>query len=142
MTDLPPPPPPPLPLAREKHLSAQPTFFRGLRGIWSLTWKSQLTWQRLPLIVLTLLALPVLVYITTLSAQAWSQRHTWAGDATAQVRDFSRRLGRSGRRLQPDQEAKLAQIFSEEYARAENDSREALSPEAGAERQREQINAC
>lgn len=58
-TELPAPP-----VAREKTVSLRPTFFGALRGVWLFTWKSQLTWRRVPILLISLLALPLLVYIS------------------------------------------------------------------------------
>lgn len=42
----------------------QPTWLGAFRGFWLLTWKSQMTVRRLPLLVATLLVIPTLVYLT------------------------------------------------------------------------------
>jgi ABC-type transport system involved in multi-copper enzyme maturation permease subunit len=42
----------------------QPSWLGAFRGVWSLTWKSQLSARRLPLLVGTLLIIPVLAYLT------------------------------------------------------------------------------
>ena len=61
---------PSTPETRERSLTLRPSFLLALRGIWLFTWRPQLTWQRFPLGVLMLLALPVLVYLTTPSPNA------------------------------------------------------------------------
>src|SRR5436189_3730951 len=114
--------PPALPFSHENKLVFQPTFFGGWLGIWLLTWKNQLTWRRVPVLLVSLLALPILVYLTTLSPQKWSQSHSWAGNSPLQVHDFSRRLGRAGLALKPEQQAELQRVFTEEYSRADNES--------------------
>ena len=133
--------PPALPFSHENKLVFQPTFFGGWRGIWLLTWKNQLTWRRAPVLFVGLLALPILVYLTTVSPQTWSERHSWAGTSALRASDFARRLGRSGQRLNAEQQSQLQKVFTEEYTRADNESRQALSPEASVEWQRDQINA-
>jgi ABC-type transport system involved in multi-copper enzyme maturation permease subunit len=42
----------------------QPSWPAAFRGVWSLTWKSQLSLRRLPLLVGTLLIIPLLAYFT------------------------------------------------------------------------------
>src|SRR5438874_11331882 len=101
MIDLPPVAPPPIGL--EKNLQSQPSFFGAWRGIWLFTWRSQLTWRRLPMALIVLLILPFLVYLTTSPRGAWSPRRAWAADAGAQVDGLSRRLARARLQLQPEQ---------------------------------------
>ncbi|MSU20697.1 MAG: hypothetical protein EXS30_04810 [Pedosphaera sp.] len=50
--------------------SIQPTWLGGLRGLWSLTWRSQLTFRRLPLLMATLSIIPLLAYFTVDSGRA------------------------------------------------------------------------
>jgi hypothetical protein len=120
-----------------------PGFGAGWRGIWLLTWKPMLAWRRLPLLLLALLALPVLVYITTSTPGGWSRRQWILGEPAAQVRQFAWRLGRGPLRLKPGQWPQMVQIFSEEFSRIENDLREPESPkpdpQADAERSAEQM---
>lgn len=139
MTDLTETPAPSV--ARGKNVTSKPAFFRALRGVWLFTWKSQLTWRRLPLRVISLLVLPFLVYITTSSPQAWSQRHSRLGNPAMQLNDFSRRLARADLPLKPEQRTSLLRIFEEEYARAESEGRETPSAETDADGQSRQIKA-
>ena len=83
-------------VAREKLVNARPGFFKALRGVWLFTWKSQLTWRKLPTGLLNLLALPVLIYITTFSTETWARRFHWVGNPVVQLDSFTQRLGRSG----------------------------------------------
>ena len=132
-------------VARGKNATAKPSFFRALRGIWLFTWKSQLTWRRLPLRVISLLVLPFLVYITTSSPQAWSKRHSLLGNPAMQLDGFSRRLARADLALKPEQHASLQRIFEEEFARAESEPREppsAETSETDADRLNKQFTAC
>jgi len=103
-----------------------PSFVRTLRGVWLFTWKSQLTWRRVPAALLRLLVLPLLVYITTLSTESWSTRHPLLGDPEDAVRAFSSDLDRT-MRLSDEQGFQLRQIFREEFAQTEQQSREQLN---------------
>jgi hypothetical protein len=129
--------------ARQEQVARpRPTFLDGMRGIWLFTWKSQLGWRRVPLLLLGLLALPVLVYLTIPSAVAWSQRHSVLGDPSRALSEFYRRLARTGVQLQPEQQIQLQRIFSEEFARAESELPATRSAETSAARQREAIKTC
>src|ERR1019366_5339420 len=86
-----PAPPPSTPETRARSLTLRPSFLLALRGIWLFTWRPQLTWQRFPLGVLMLLALPVLVYLTTPSTQRWGRRYGSLGDPVGQVGAFPAR---------------------------------------------------
>lgn len=66
-----------------------------------------------------LLVLPVLIYITTLTAQNWLQRYSPLGHSSSQMNILSRSLARAHADLQPDQREKVEQIFAEEFARTE-----------------------
>jgi hypothetical protein len=111
-----------------------------LRGVWLFTWKPQLAWRKLPLLVVGLLAVPALVYLTTPSSRGPAP--TLLGNPAAREHDFARLLSRRGPALQPAQEAQLLQIFNEEFARAEKAAAETQSAEAAATRQRQEIKAC
>ena len=111
-----------------------PVFWRALRGVWLFTWKSQMTWQRLGLGLLTLLALPALILITTSTPRTWSQRQLWPGNPVAQVDSLARRLAQKGAPLRYDQQDELRRVFSEEYSRAEAQWRRSDSLETGAKR--------
>ena len=124
------------PHTREKCVNARPGFFKALRGVWLFTWKSQLTWRKLPTGLLSLLALPVLIYITTFSTEAWARRFRWVGNPVVQLDSFSQRLGRSGVQLRPEQASAVLKIFADEYAQAEADWSQKRSDETGASRQR------
>jgi len=120
----------------------RPSFVDALRGIWSFTWKTQLTWRRLPIAALSLLALPLLIYITTSAPQTWSKRQALFGDVGAQLNDFARRLGKAKLSIEPEQHALLHRIVSEEYARTENGWREVQSSNSTADHDVEQIREC
>jgi hypothetical protein len=128
--------------ARERTVRVKPTFPGALRGIWLFTWRSQLTWGRLLITLLALLALPVLVYLTTWSLEGWSLRQALLGNASVKVNEFSRRLARSGSPLTPEQHSELQRIFQEEFNRGEAAVRDARPGEVSVSLQREQIREC
>jgi hypothetical protein len=122
MSELPSPPPIPPPPSLPKS-PATPTFFKALRGIWLFTWKSQLTWQRLPGLALSLLALPVLIYITTFSPESWARHFDWKASPAVRWDALAKRFASANLPLQPDQKNELVRIFGEEYTRAGQDWR-------------------
>jgi len=113
-----------------------------LRGIWLFTWRSQLTSGRLPYTILALLALPVLVHLTTSSLEGWSRRQALLGNSSVKVNDLARRLARSGSPLTPEQNAELHRIFQEEFEKGESAVRDARPGEMSVNLQREQIRDC
>jgi ABC-2 type transport system permease protein len=134
--------PVPQAIARERNAVLKPTFLRALSGVWLFAWRSQFTWQRLPMRVLSLLVLPVLIYLTTFPAERWAQRHTLLGNPADRLNALSDRLRRADIRLEPEQRAQLQRIFLEEFARAESDQREGEPPESNAGRESEKVQAC
>ena len=138
-------PPPLLPIAaRLPRLTSPPTltFLAGLRGIWLFTWKPQLAWRKLPMLVVGLLAVPALVYLTTPSMRSTTARQPLLGSPVVRENEFARQLSRRGPSLQPEQEAQLLQIFNEEFARTEKPLAETQSAATTTTRQREEIKAC
>lgn len=119
-----------------------PGFLGALRGIWLFTWKPQLAWRRLPLLLLGLLALPVLVYLTIPSQRSGPRHDSALGNPAVWVSRFARQLDRANAPLSSEQQSRLLAIFSEEFARVESAPIEGLSSEAGAAREREEIKAC
>jgi hypothetical protein len=119
-----------------------PTFISALRGLWLFTWKPQLTWRRVPVILLTLLVLPVLVVMTTAPREVWSRNYSLLGHPPGQVKEFNRRLVRAHLSLKPEQQAQLQRVLTEEYARTENQWRELQSPDMTLQWQSEQIESC
>ena len=126
--------------ARAKTVTMEPTFFRAWRGIWLLTWKNQLTWQKLPLQILGLLVMPVLIYITTLTAEKWAQRPSVFSDPAGQANNFAGRLTRAKIPLQVDQRTQMRQIFADEFTRADQAAREKETSENNPAS--EQLRAC
>src|SRR6267154_4037470 len=72
--------------------SLHPTFPGVLRGIWLFTWRSRLTWRRLPGALLILLILPALIYLTVRLPESWARHHSLLGSSVVPVKQFSRRL--------------------------------------------------
>ena len=138
---LPPLPSPPPAVARAR-LALRPSFLSALRGIWLLTWRSQFTWRQAPVLLAALLALPVLVYVTTPTSQAWFQAHSLFAAPQMQAADFARRLRRSRLPLRSEQEAQLRQIFTEEFARARKDLPRTEGLVSNPDEEKEKFRAC
>lgn len=119
-----------------------PSFFRALGGVWLFTWKSNLALGRLPGLLVTLFALPVVVCLTTLTAESWSRRHAVMGNPGLKVTQFSGRLARAGVPLQPQQQAELDRIFREEFSRAERELTADSPNGVSVNRQKEAIQDC
>ncbi len=134
--------PPPLPVAAPKAAPPEPTFTGAWRGIWLFTWRPLAAWRRVPLLLVGLLALPVLVYLTTPSQQAAPKRDSPLGDPAMLANRFARQSERAGATLSDEQRSQLLGIFTEEFARADTPPVEGQSADAGAAREREEIKAC
>lgn len=117
-------------------------FFSAWRGIWLFTWRTQLTWKRVPLRVLALLILPFLAYITTFSVKEWARRHTVLGPPEMTLGSFAQRLGRAQMPLQPQQWTDLQQIFRDEFARTESDWQDAQGDPLVGEQLGRRIEEC
>lgn len=132
------------PAAGTKTLTLQPSFLRAWCGIWLLTWKNQLTWQRLPKQILGLFVLPALIYLTPINP---AQNSTLLGNpgmrlnnfADMKLNDFASRLMRAKTPLLPDQRMQLQKIFLDEFTSADTAWQ---AVEAGnASRRNEQIES-
>lgn len=120
-----------------------PTFLGALRGIWLFTWKSRLTWRRMPGAILILLILPTLIYLTTWSQQTWTRRNPLLlGSATGQAKLLGRELKQTQLTLRAQQSGDVMRIFSEEFSRAEEAWRETKTTDSDATGRRVQIKAC
>jgi len=136
-------PPPVPPQSVTKNSDLNPAFARALKGIWLFTWKSQLTWKRLPLLLLGFLALPVLIFITTPSPKTWAYSHRpQINEPDEDFNSFSRRLSRDNLRLTKTQKSGLQKIFFEEYERSQTILDSAPAPEGGTDRLSPEIEAC
>jgi hypothetical protein len=120
-------------------VASEPSFLGALCGIWLLTWRSQLTWRKVPTLVLSLLSLPVVVYITTSSSLGWSQSHSLLGSPLQRFEELSRRLARGGVPLKPEQGPELRRVFQEEFAKAETELAEGQPDENLGTRRAEQV---
>jgi len=138
-------PPPPISTAPPPSVGANlnPNFLGALRGIWLFTWKSRLTWRRMPTAILILLILPVLIYLTTSSQESWTRRNPLLlGSPTGQTKLLSRQLRQAELMLGTQQSKDLTTIFSEEFSRTENAWRETQSGDSNATDRNAQIKAC
>lgn len=129
-TRIPDPPPTPGP---------QPSFLRALAGLWSFTWRSNLSWTKAPVTALVLLVLPVLVFLTIPSTDKWARRHSVLGRPSSQVHELAATLEKAGVPLSPEQRAEFQRVFEEEFRRAEAVLRDARPGENTVTRQREAI---
>ncbi len=130
------------PAASRARLALRPSFLGALRGLWLLTWRSQLTWRQAPMLVAGLLALPVLVYITTPTSKAWSRGHSLFAAPQRQLDEFTARLAAAHLPLGSEQAAQLRRIFTEEFERAMQDSPQTEALLSNPNREREQFRAC
>ncbi len=104
----------------QKTLALQPSFASALRGVWSLTWRSQITFSKLWNALIGLLALPVLIYLTTSSPDAWKAKHRLnMGVPGAHANAITKRLARAQLPIDKDQRAALTAIIAEEFLKAE-----------------------
>ncbi|HEY3914501.1 MAG TPA: ABC transporter permease subunit [Verrucomicrobiae bacterium] len=121
-----------------------PNFFNALKAVWLMTWMSQLTLTRLPMRVAELLVLPALVLITVSPPGRWLQRHDQFGDPAVQLRPFFKRMEKRQTPVAPDQQAKLQDILTEEYAKAQSLWHEVANetPDARKTRLESIVNGC
>ena len=125
-----------------KTLRLEPTFFGALRGVWLFTWRTQVAWRKFSLALLGLFALPLLIYLTTASPEAWIRNHQLSmGEPSAYLNNFSRRLVRARLPLQKEQRDALLKIITEEFGKAESEAAK-LTAETSQERQDEQREDC
>jgi hypothetical protein len=113
--DAPPPLPPapaPTPRPPAEKLVLEPGFRRAWRGLWSLLWKSRLTWRRSPVLLATLLVIPILTYITIEPMQRLG-RYDWRQRPRQITHEFLAEVGE----LPGGVRVKLAQIIGEEQGR-------------------------
>jgi hypothetical protein len=131
---------PPIPgqfAAREPSAALQPSFLKALRAGWLFTWRSQLAWRSLPLKFAALLALPVLIYFTMSTPDAWARRHTILVGPAVEAERMSRVMSRRNITITPAQRDQLKQIYADEFATAEAALRETDSSPAGIGRRQE-----
>jgi hypothetical protein len=133
----------PVSSSRSTTTRCQPGFAGTMRGVWLLTWRSQLILRRLPAQIGTLLVLPILVYITIVSRETWAQRHLSLGDSARQMSNFTSRLDHEQIPLTPQTKEELGRILTEELRGGESTWREQAeeSPEARQQRLKDHIAA-
>jgi hypothetical protein len=130
------------PITTGRNASLNPTFLGALRGIWLFTWRSRLTWRRMPAAILVLLVLPGLVYLTMSSPESWSRRHPLLGSPGPRVKSLARKLRQAQVPLEAQQNREVMVIFADEFARAERAWRETKTPDSNTSGERVQIKAC
>ena len=91
----------------------QPGFLRAWQGLWSLMWRSRLTWRRVPALLLTLLVIPVLTYFTVEPMQKLAGGYDWRQRPRQVVAEFRVET----RNLSGANRSELAQIIRDEQAR-------------------------
>jgi hypothetical protein len=121
---------------RDTATGLRPTFFGALRGVWLMTWRSQLILRRLPGQLGTLLVLPILVYITMVSPITWTQRRVSLGNPDKVLRSFTGRLEHANIPLQPATSEALGRILNEEMQRGQTAWQEQPGENAEAHQQR------
>lgn len=124
-------------------MEVAPGWLGAWRGIWLLTWRSQLSWRRLGLSLALLLALPVLVYLTTVAPEKWREheRTLVMGSAGEQVHELSRHLFQAGCPLKADQRGRVFRIFREEFSRTDRESA-GSAPSEASRKLAEQVKAA
>jgi ABC-2 family transporter protein len=110
---------------------ARPGWDGAFRGLWLLTWRSQLTLRQLPGRLGMLLVLPLLVYVTMVSTDR----------ATLEVKRFLRSLERQGMPVTPETGQALRRIVTEETKKDETvwEQRTGESAETRLQRLRDHI---
>lgn len=105
-----PAPPPVIPV--EVH----PSFRGACRGFWHLTWSAQLTWRRLPQLLISILVVPVLIFMTVDPPGGLPEDFAWQESAATLRRDFRRALLVADLDLERDRGQQLVQALDEERA--------------------------
>jgi len=101
------PPPLPPPPAR---VVPEPSFWRAWQGLWSLTWKSQLLWRRTPILLATLLTVPLLMYFTLEPLKLLTGDYDWRQRPREMVNEFRAEAGGLSRGISQN----LTQIIRDE----------------------------
>jgi hypothetical protein len=128
--------PPPIPCPRADGTRRQPGWRGALRGVWLMTWRSQLTLRRLPGQLGMLLALPLLVYMTMVSTEKWGRRSVSLGEPSQELNTFTRRLAQKQIPLPPNAFESLLGILAEVNAQSESTWHEKDGESAEDRRQR------
>ena len=146
MTELP-STPPPLP-KRDQGAALQPGFLRAWRGVWLFTWRSQFTLRRLPGLLVTLLAIPLLTLFTLEPLKLLTAHYDWREQPRRRVAEFRAKLVSADGKLEREVARKLTQIITDEqrdielpFSAAGSDEAMRFSDEA-LDQQIEQARAC
>jgi hypothetical protein len=120
---------------------APPGWVGAFRGLWLMTWRSQLTLRQLPGRLGTLLVLPLLVYVTMVSTDQWARRRFSLGDSGQELRRCLQRLERERMPATPETSQALGRILDEETQQSESSWRErpGESAESRAQRVKEHV---
>src|SRR5437899_10933264 len=107
--------PPPIPQSEwQKPIALDPNFPGALRGLWSLTWRTQLTWRRLPGLLISILAIPLLTFFTVDPPKTAPTASDWQDPPRRQVAELRRNLRASRSNLSKDQVNQLLAAIEEE----------------------------
>ncbi len=122
---------PPIVSTRTTGAQTRPGWDGAFRGLWLLTWRSQLTLRQLPGRLATLLVLPLLVYVTMVS--------TYRSDR--ELKGFLHDLQRTGIPVTLENGQALKRIITEEMRQDETtwEQRPGESGEARTQRLRDHI---
>jgi hypothetical protein len=126
----------------------EPGFWRAWQGIWSLTWRAQFTWRRLPLLLLTLLVIPLLTYFTLGPLTQLSARDDWREKPSKQMNEFKARVASANVPLARGLGARITDIIGEEQSRVEpllplkDPTNAARFSQEALDRQMDQARAC
>ncbi len=130
-------------ITHKRSIQLAPTFVKALWGVWSLTWKGQMTWRRFFSVALGMLVIPVMILITTRSPESWERRHRpQMKDPSNYLNLLSSRLERSGQSLDPAQRQAVQVILTEEFRRTEAEWGKLGTGEMGSRRLQELSDAC
>src|SRR5262249_52875738 len=97
---------------RVKSVVLQLGFLRACRGIWLFTWRSQLTWRRAPLLLVTLSVVPLLTFFTIEPLAHLTARLDWREQPHRQVAEFKAKAASEGAMLKQGLGTQLTQIVS------------------------------
>src|SRR5262245_2231908 len=102
--------PPPVP-PRVKSVVLHPGFLRAVQGLWSFTWRAQLTWRRVPLLLVTLMAIPLLTFFTLEPLAHLTSRYDWREQPHKQVSEFKVKAVAAGAGLRQGLGTRMTQII-------------------------------
>jgi hypothetical protein len=132
---------PPISSFRATGTHARPGLAGAFRGLWLLTWRSQLTLRQLPVRLATLLVLPLLVYMTVRSTDKWALRRVDLGKSSEELINFLQRLKRERIPATVQTSKALGDILDHETQQSELTWQEwtSESPEARLQRLKDHV---